>query len=101
MKPQNTPRREQVLVVDDDKVFRLATKTLLEDEHYSATTMTDGKEALNLSTITRDAEERYLRQTLRQSRGNILQVARLMEIDRKTVCREMTEYRINPGDFRE
>ena len=54
-----------------------------------------------LSNITRDAEERYLRHALRQSRGNILQVARLMEIDRKTVYRKMTDYGIDPGEFRE
>jgi len=54
-----------------------------------------------LSTITRDAEERYLRRALRQSRGNINQVARLMNIDRKTVYRKMTEYDIKPVEFRE
>ncbi len=54
-----------------------------------------------LSSITRDAEERYLRKALRESKGNVLQVARLMEVDRKTVYRKMTEYGIRPEDFRE
>ncbi len=43
---QNTLRREHVLVVDDDKAFRLATKTLLEDEGYSITLAGDAREAL-------------------------------------------------------
>jgi transcriptional regulator with GAF, ATPase, and Fis domain len=54
-----------------------------------------------LSAIMRDAEERYLRRVLRESKGNILQVARLMEVDRKTVYRKMTEYGIRPEDFRQ
>ena len=34
------------MVVDDDKAFRVATKTLLEDEGYRGTTATNGEEGL-------------------------------------------------------
>ena len=54
-----------------------------------------------LSALTRDAEERYLRRMLRLSHGNINKVARLMELDRKTVYRKMADYKISPEEFRE
>ncbi len=54
-----------------------------------------------ISAIVRDAEEKYLIRMLRLYRGNINQIAKLMEIDRKTVYRKMAEYSIDPGTFRE
>jgi len=53
-----------------------------------------------LSSITRHAEETYLRRMLESHRGNINQIAKLMEIDRKTVYRKMAEYGIEPEEFR-
>jgi DNA-binding NtrC family response regulator len=53
-----------------------------------------------LSSITRHAEEVYLRRMLGTHRGNINQIARLMEVDRKTVYRKMAEYGIEPEEFR-
>lgn len=40
------PERASILVVDDDKAFRVATKTLLEDEGFQVTCAADGVEAL-------------------------------------------------------
>ncbi|HCV42319.1 MAG TPA: two-component system response regulator [Bacteroidetes bacterium] len=54
-----------------------------------------------LSTILRDAEEKYLVRMLRLYKGNINQIAKLMDIDRKTVYRKMAEYSIDPASFRE
>lgn len=54
-----------------------------------------------LSTIMRDAEEKYLLRMLRFCKGNINQIAKLMDIDRKTVYRKMAEYSIDPASFRE
>jgi DNA-binding NtrC family response regulator len=54
-----------------------------------------------LSTITRHAEESYLLQMLRLYKGNVNQIAKLMEIDRKTVYRKMGEYQIDPDSFRD
>jgi two-component system response regulator AtoC len=54
-----------------------------------------------LSTIMRDAEEKYLLRMLRIHKGNINQIAKLMDIDRKTVYRKMAEYSIDPASFRE
>ncbi|MBX2991510.1 MAG: sigma-54-dependent Fis family transcriptional regulator [Bacteroidetes bacterium] len=54
-----------------------------------------------ISAIVRDAEEKYLTRMLRLYKGNINQIAKLMEIDRKTVYRKMAEYSIDPAAFRE
>jgi len=54
-----------------------------------------------IGAIVRDAEEKYLVRMLRLYKGNINQIAKLMEIDRKTVYRKMAEYSINPSAFRE
>jgi DNA-binding NtrC family response regulator len=54
-----------------------------------------------LSAITRHAEERYLRRMLTQYKGNINQIARLMDVDRKTIYRKMADYSIDPSTFRE
>jgi two-component system NtrC family response regulator len=39
---------ERILVVDDDKAFRVATRTLLGDEGYQVSLATNGEEALKL-----------------------------------------------------
>jgi DNA-binding NtrC family response regulator len=54
-----------------------------------------------ISAILRDAEEKYLVRMLRLYKGNINQIAKLMDIDRKTVYRKMSEYSIDPTTFRE
>jgi DNA-binding NtrC family response regulator len=53
-----------------------------------------------LSAIVRDAEEKYIRRMLRSHKGNINQIARLMEVDRKTLYRKMGEYSIDPTSYR-
>ena len=54
-----------------------------------------------LSAVVREAEEKYLVGMLRLHKGNVNQVAREMDIDRKTVYRKLTGYSIDPGQFRE
>ena len=39
---------ERILVIDDDKAFRVATKTLLEDEGYRVALATNGPEAIGV-----------------------------------------------------
>ncbi len=53
-----------------------------------------------LSIITRHAEESYLLQMLRLHKGNINQIAKLMDVDRKTIYRMLTEYKIDPALYR-
>ncbi len=53
-----------------------------------------------LSTITRHAEESYLLQMLRLYKGNVKEIAKLMELDRKTIYRKMNEFQIDPDSFR-
>ncbi len=54
-----------------------------------------------LGAIIRHAEERYLLRMLRLHKGNINQIAKLMDIDRKTVYRKLSEYSIDPASFRD
>jgi DNA-binding NtrC family response regulator len=54
-----------------------------------------------LSAIVRDAEEKYLIRMLKAHKGNINLIARMMEIDRKTVYRKLSQYSLDPSKFRE
>jgi two-component system response regulator AtoC len=54
-----------------------------------------------LGAVLRDAEEKFLVRMLRAQKGNINQIARLMEVDRKTVYRKMAEYGIEPEHYRD
>jgi DNA-binding NtrC family response regulator len=54
-----------------------------------------------LTTITRHAEESYLLQMLRLYKGNVNQIAKLMDLDRKTIYRKMGEFQIDPDSFRD
>jgi two-component system response regulator AtoC len=54
-----------------------------------------------MSAIVRDAEEKYIRRMLRLHKGNINLIAKLMEVDRKTVYRKMTDYAIDPSSYRD
>ncbi len=54
-----------------------------------------------MGAIIRDAEEKYLVRMLRHYKGNINQIAKLMDVDRKTVYRKMAEYSIDPAGFRD
>ena len=54
-----------------------------------------------VGTILRDAEEKYLVRMLRLYKGNINQIARLMDVDRKTIYRKMSDYSIDPATFRD
>jgi DNA-binding NtrC family response regulator len=53
-----------------------------------------------LSTITGHAEETYLVRMLRLHNGNINQIAKLMDLDRKTIYRKMAEHSIDPDAYR-
>ncbi len=53
-----------------------------------------------LGVIVRVAEERYLLRLMREHKGNINQIARLMEVDRKTVYRKLAEHSIDPAAYR-
>ncbi len=53
-----------------------------------------------LSAIVTHAEKTYLLRMLRLNKGNVNQIARMMDIDRKTLYRKMTEYALDPQAFR-
>jgi two-component system NtrC family response regulator len=53
-----------------------------------------------LSAIVRHTEQDYLVRTLRLCKGNINQVARHMGVDRKTIYRKLSEYSIDPANYR-
>lgn len=53
-----------------------------------------------LGAVLRNAEESYLVRMLRLHKGNISLIARVMEIDRKTVYRKLSEFGIEPEKYR-
>jgi DNA-binding NtrC family response regulator len=53
-----------------------------------------------LRAIVLAAEERFLLRIMREHRGNINQIARLMDVDRKTVYRKLAEHSIDPASYR-
>jgi DNA-binding NtrC family response regulator len=53
-----------------------------------------------LRAIVLAAEERFLLRIMREQRGNINQIARLMDVDRKTVYRKLAEHSIDPDSYR-
>ena len=54
-----------------------------------------------LDQVTRDAEQRFLVRALKECKGNLNQVARLMDVDRKTVYRKIEEYDLDASQFKE
>jgi DNA-binding NtrC family response regulator len=54
-----------------------------------------------LGAVLRNAEESYLVRMLRLHKGNINLIARVMEVDRKTVYRKLSEFGIEPEKYRE
>jgi DNA-binding NtrC family response regulator len=53
-----------------------------------------------MKQVSRHAEIQYLTLALKLHSGNINQVAKAMELDRKTIYRKLEEYGINIDDFR-
>jgi DNA-binding NtrC family response regulator len=54
-----------------------------------------------LSNLIRDAEQKYLVRMLKECHGNLNQVARSMDVDRKTIYRKLEEYSIDPSLYRD
>ena len=54
-----------------------------------------------LEHVTRDAEQKYLVRVLRECKGNLNQVARMMGVDRKTVYRKIEENQIDVSRFKD
>jgi two-component system, NtrC family, response regulator AtoC len=53
-----------------------------------------------MKSIRTDAELKYLITALKASRGNINRTARMMDVDRKTIYRKLSEYGIDIEQFR-
>ncbi|HMD13944.1 MAG TPA: helix-turn-helix domain-containing protein, partial [Bacteroidota bacterium] len=54
-----------------------------------------------IDNVIRDAELKFLLRVLKESKGNLNQVARVMNVDRKTIYRKLEEYSIDYLAFRE
>lgn len=50
--------------------------------------------------VLRDAEKKYLMRMLEESKGNMNEVARKMDVDRKTIYRKISEYGIDVQVFK-
>src|SRR5262249_23942202 len=53
-----------------------------------------------LENVIRDAEAKYIIRVLQECKGNLNQVARVMDVDRKTVYRKIEEYQIDVTRFK-
>lgn len=54
-----------------------------------------------IENILHDAEQKYLLRILKECKGNLNQVARIMDVDRKTIYRKVEEYRIDVSQFKD
>ncbi len=63
-----------------------------------ATTLLPYKQYID--QVVRDAEQQYLLRVLRESKGNLNQVARILDVDRKTVYRKIEEYHLDVSQFK-
>ncbi len=72
----------------EDRIIESPSTTLIPFKQY-------------LDHVIRDAEQKYLLRVLRDSKGNLNQVARILDIDRKTVYRKIEEYQIDVAKFKE
>ena len=54
-----------------------------------------------LDQVLRDAEQKFLVRALKESRGNLNQAARMMDVDRKTIYRKIDEFKIDVSAFKE
>ncbi len=53
-----------------------------------------------LDNVVHDAERKYLHRMLTECRGNLNQVAKMMDVDRKTVYRKIEEYQIDVNQYK-
>lgn len=53
-----------------------------------------------LQNVVEDAERKYLHRLLSECKGNLNQVAKSMDVDRKTVYRKIEEYKIDVEQFK-
>jgi DNA-binding NtrC family response regulator len=54
-----------------------------------------------LEQVIHDAERKFLLRVLQESKGNLNQAARVMEVDRKTIYRKIDELGIDPRQFKD
>ncbi len=54
-----------------------------------------------LDHVLKDAERKFLLRALKESKGNLNQAARMMEVDRKTIYRKIDEFQINVSEFKD
>lgn len=53
-----------------------------------------------LDQVLRDAEQKFLLRALKESKGNLNQAARMMDVDRKTIYRKIEEFKIDVSEFK-
>jgi transcriptional regulator with PAS, ATPase and Fis domain len=83
--------------------------TTLELPSAPGQSVTEGAAAPNtalpykryLEQVVHDAERKFLLRVLQESKGNLNQAARVMEVDRKTIYRKIDELGIDPRQFKE
>jgi len=92
-------KTEGSTIIEIDLPFRPEGHTSEAPLELPSTTKVPYKKYLD--NVVRDAEEKFLLRALKESKGNLNQAARMMDIDRKTIYRKIDEYKIDVTKFRE
>ena len=92
-------KTEGSTIIEMDIPNRSGVQPSAELQEPPATTPIPYKKYLD--EILRDAEQKFLLRALKESKGNLNQAARMMEVDRKTIYRKIEEYKIDVTKFKE
>jgi two-component system response regulator HydG len=92
-------KTEGITLIEMDLPNRSGVQSSAELLEPPATTPIPYKKYLD--EVVRDAEQKFLLRALKESKGNLNQAARMMEVDRKTIYRKIEEYKIDVTRFKE
>ena len=92
-------KTEGTTIIELDIPNQPGVQSTAELQESPATTPVPYKKYLD--QVLRDAEQRFLLRTLKESKGNLNQAARMMEVDRKTIYRKIEEYKIDVTGFKD
>ncbi len=92
-------RAEGETIVEIDLPNQASAQPAAETIETPETTSISYRRYLN--QVTRDAEQKFLVRALKECKGNLNQVAKMMDVDRKTVYRKIEEYKLDTQQFKE
>jgi DNA-binding NtrC family response regulator len=94
--------KRAIIVAEGDTISRLDLPGAREDDRpgVESPLTTSIPYKTYVDQVLRDAEKKYLMRMLEESKGNMNEVARKMDVDRKTIYRKISEYGIDVHVFK-